>query len=110
MKANSGPGAVAIEEIRSHGRDLEPVVPILRHGLQDKLMAKEVEAAIIDTMGLENLTNLCRGKHIERACRLGRLLPPAQWQGGSSPWFCRVRKDKSDFWQVRGPTFRLGGQ
>jgi len=75
MKANSGPRGAAIEEIRSPGRDVEPVVPILRHGLQDKLMAQEVEAAMIDTIGLENLTNLCRGKHIERACRLGRLLP-----------------------------------
>jgi hypothetical protein len=30
--------------------------------------------------------------------RLGRMMG-----------FCRVSKDKSDFWQVLGPTFKLGG-
>lgn len=47
-------------------KNAEPQVHILRHGLKDNFMAEEVEAAIIDTIGLENLTNLCRGKHIER--------------------------------------------
>jgi hypothetical protein len=56
----------AIEEIRSRRAGCEPVVHILRHGLKDDEMAEEVEAAIIDTIGLENLTNLCRGKRIER--------------------------------------------
>jgi hypothetical protein len=56
----------AIEEIRSRRAGCEPVVHILRHGLKDDEMAEQVEAAIIDTIGLENLTNLCRGKRIER--------------------------------------------
>lgn len=62
--AGEGDKAKAIAEIRS--KKLEPLVHILRHGLQDNFMAEEVEAAIIDTIGLENLTNLCRGKRIER--------------------------------------------
>lgn len=70
-----------IEEIRSRRDGCEPVVHILRHGLESNAMAEEVEAAIIDTIGLENLTNLCRGKGIERgratakdlARRLGSL-------------------------------------
>lgn len=48
----------------------EPVVEILRYGLASEMIAFEVEAAIIDAIGLENLTNEVRGHGIER----GRLL------------------------------------
>lgn len=51
-------------DIRAEGG--EPEVHILRHGLPSAAMAEELEAAVIDTIGLENLTNLCRGKWIER--------------------------------------------
>jgi hypothetical protein len=56
--------AKQISVIRSKGR--EPEVHILRHGLRNDWTAEEVEAAVIDTLGLENLTNLCRGKRIFR--------------------------------------------
>lgn len=62
--AGEGEKAEAIAEIRR--KNYEPIVHILRHGLKDNYMAEEVEAAIIDTIGLENLTNLCRGKRIDR--------------------------------------------
>ena len=52
-----------IAEIRA--ADHEPRVEILRYGL-DESNALEVEAAIIDTLGLENLTNEVRGHGIER--------------------------------------------
>lgn len=53
-----------IKEIRAAGA--EPVVEILRYGLETKEACFEVEAAIIDTLGLENLTNRVRGHGIER--------------------------------------------
>lgn len=56
-----------IAEIRA--ANLEPVVEILRYGLSDADMAFEVEAAIIDAIGLENLTNEVRGHGVDR----GRL-------------------------------------
>ncbi len=49
--------------------DMEPLVHVLRFGLDAGLrmnLAEEIEAAVIDTLGLENLTNGCRGKGIER--------------------------------------------
>ena len=52
-----------IADIRKRG--LEPEVDILRYGL-DEVSAFEVEAAIIDALGLENLTNEVRGKATER--------------------------------------------
>lgn len=58
-----------IEEIRtSLGK--EPLVEILRYGLPDEATALEVEAAIIDALGIENLTNEVRGHGIQR----GRML------------------------------------
>lgn len=57
-----------ILEIRALGG--EPIVEILRYGLKSPEGAFEVEAAIIDAIGIENLTNLVRGHGIER----GRLL------------------------------------
>jgi hypothetical protein len=59
-----GKKAEVIKEIRAEG--LQPEVHILRHGLPTAKMAEEVEAAVIDAIGLENLTNLCRGKRIEQ--------------------------------------------
>lgn len=50
-----------IEEIRSQG--YEPVIEILVHGLEDDETAHKVEAAVIDLVGLNNLTNIKRGHH-----------------------------------------------
>ncbi|MBV6394503.1 MAG: hypothetical protein HFACDABA_00068 [Anaerolineales bacterium] len=57
-----------IKEIRRAG--YEPNVEILRYGLDNEEMAFEVEAAIIDAVGLEHLTNVVRGHGIEK----GRML------------------------------------
>ncbi len=56
-----------IDEIRA--AKLEPIVDILRYGLASEKAALEVEAAIIDAIGLENLTNAVRGHGVVR----GRL-------------------------------------
>jgi hypothetical protein len=61
---NEGSKALLIAEIRAE--DMQPEVHIVRHGLPNGKMAEEVEAAVIDAIGLENLTNLCRGKRIEQ--------------------------------------------
>ena len=53
-----------IKEIRGSGK--EPRVDIIRHGLADEKIALEVEAAIIDVIGLDNLTNKVNGHHRER--------------------------------------------
>jgi hypothetical protein len=53
-----------IAEIRRE--KLEPRVEILRYGLQSKGHCHDVEAAIIDAIGLENLTNSVRGHGIDR--------------------------------------------
>lgn len=53
-----------IAEIRSF--ELEPRVDIIRHGLIDEQTAFEVEAAVIDALGLENLTNEVLGHNIIR--------------------------------------------
>jgi len=52
------PTAEKIKEIRARGRD--PVVEIVRYGL-DARSAFLVESALIDTLGLNNLTNDIRG-------------------------------------------------
>jgi len=57
-----------INEIRNSG--YEPKVEILRYGLDTENIAFEVEAAVIDSIGLENLTNNVRGHGIEN----GRIL------------------------------------
>ena len=56
-----------IQNIRERGK--EPKVEILRYGLKDAETAFEVEASIIDAIGIENLTNAVRGHGIEH----GRL-------------------------------------
>jgi uncharacterized protein len=57
-----------IAEIRAAKR--QPRVEVLRYGLESEGVALEVEAAIIDALGLENLTNVVRGHGVER----GRML------------------------------------
>ncbi len=66
LRASEGEGAKSkrIREIRQVG--LQPQVEVLRYGLADASMCFEVEAAIIDAIGLENLTNAVRGHGIER--------------------------------------------
>lgn len=56
-----------IASIRKDG--LEPKVEILRYGLDSEKTVFEVEAAIIDAIGIDNLTNQVRGHGIEK----GRL-------------------------------------
>lgn len=53
-----------IQMIRTAGE--EPRVEILRHGLPSEQAALDVEAAIIDSLGIENLKNQVRGHHIQR--------------------------------------------
>lgn len=63
---------------------LEPIVEILRYGLESEKVALEVEAAIIDAIGLENLTNSVRGHGVER----GRLFATeVERLHGSKPVF-----------------------
>ncbi len=58
-----------IEQIRADGIH-EPQVEVIRYGLDSEEMAFQIEAAVIDTIGLENLTNEVRGHGIKN----GRLL------------------------------------
>jgi uncharacterized protein len=53
-----------IREIRKSGH--EPQVEILRHGMNSRSDALEMEAALIDALGRETLTNEARGHGIER--------------------------------------------
>ncbi|MDP2604753.1 MAG: hypothetical protein Q8S00_19525 [Deltaproteobacteria bacterium] len=53
-----------IQEIRAAGG--EPSVEILRYGLGSVRESFEVEAALIDALGLENLTNKVRGHGVDR--------------------------------------------
>jgi hypothetical protein len=53
-----------IEIIRAAGE--EPRVEILRYGLETEQAALDVEAAIIDSLGMENLTNPVRGHDTQR--------------------------------------------
>ena len=57
-----------IREIRRAG--YEPVVEIIRYGLASESAAFDVEAAVIDTIGIEHLTNIVRGHGVEK----GRML------------------------------------
>lgn len=59
--------AFRICSIRESGH--EPLIEILRHGLSDD-QASLVEASAIDLLGLDSLTNQCRGLH---ARSLGRV-------------------------------------
>ena len=53
-----------IKDIRGAG--LEPRVEVLRYGLKTDKESLEVEAAVIDALGLENLTNNVRGHGVVR--------------------------------------------
>ena len=57
-----------IEELRTV--DLEPSLEVLAHGLTDEETAYRVEAAVIDSLGLERLTNEVRGW---RSVQTGRM-------------------------------------
>ena len=52
-----------IEDLRAEGK--EPRLDILRYGMK-KEIAQEVEAAIIDSFGVSNLSNEIRGIHTEQ--------------------------------------------
>jgi len=59
LKDNSDTDKVRkIKEIRKRGK--EPLIEILAHGLDDETALK-VEAAAIDLIGIDNLTNIQRG-------------------------------------------------
>ena len=58
-----------INEIRKQGQ--EPQIDILAHGLEDENMALKIECAIIDTLGLKNLTNVVRGWESNIIGRMG---------------------------------------
>jgi hypothetical protein len=49
----------AIREIRANGQ--EPKIEILAHGLPSEEAAYRIEAAVIDVIGIKNLTNSVRG-------------------------------------------------
>lgn len=57
-----------IDELRAAG--LEPRIDILAHALSDEETAFRIEAAVIDLLGLDELTNQARGW---RSLQLGRL-------------------------------------
>jgi hypothetical protein len=62
------PVAQTIRGIRRAGR--QPQIDILAHGLLDAETAFRVEAAVIDSLGLDQLVNRVRGWH---ASQLGRM-------------------------------------
>jgi len=57
-----------IAELRAAG--LEPRLEVLAHGLADEETALRIEAAVIDLLGLDDLTNLARGW---QSVQMGRL-------------------------------------
>jgi len=59
-----------IREIRAAGH--EPGVEILRYGFTSARESFEVEAAVIDALGLENLTNKVRGYGVDRGRQSAR--------------------------------------
>lgn len=56
----------------------EPIIEILRHGIESEKACFDVEATVIDAIGIENLTNAVRGHSTERgrqsAIEVERLL------------------------------------
>lgn len=65
----------------------EPIIEVLRYGLDSKEVAYEVEASIIDSLGIDKLTNKVRGHGIEK----GRLrLTEIERMYESNP----IRKDQ----------------
>lgn len=59
-----------IDEIRASGH--EPVIEVLRYGLPSARECFEVEAAVIDAIGIENLTNAVRGHGVDRGRQTAR--------------------------------------
>jgi hypothetical protein len=57
-----------LEELKKQG--LEPEIDILAHALNDEETALRIEAAVIDLLGLDGLTNEVRGW---RSIQLGRM-------------------------------------
>ena len=64
-----------LDEIRRVGK--EPLIEILVHGLKDDITAKKIEAAAIDLIGIENLSNSIRGWESAELGRMGvnELIP-----------------------------------
>jgi len=60
-----------IKSIRSQGK--EPIIEIIRHGLSSET-ALEVEAAVIDSIGIRNLTNCIRGQRSERGRATAKII------------------------------------
>src|SRR5918994_4259260 len=60
--------AKILGELREAG--LQPRLDILAHGLANEETALRIEAAVIDLLGLDDLTNLVRGW---RSIQLGRM-------------------------------------
>jgi hypothetical protein len=72
-------------------KNAEPKIEILRYDLATKEIAFEVEASIIDALGIENLTNVVRGHKIER----GRLrLSEVKRLYGSAPTNIKTIKER----------------
>lgn len=70
-----------IAELRDE--DLRPRIDILAHGLRDEETAFRIEAAVIDLLGLDALTNEARGW---RSLQLGRLpLPELNFYYAAKP-------------------------
>jgi hypothetical protein len=65
-----GPSAktTRIAEIRKEGH--EPKIEILVHGLSDEETAYKIEAAVIDLIGPDNLTNEVKGYHSSKHGRM----------------------------------------
>jgi len=57
-----------LKELQEEGR--EPVLEVLAHGLPNEEIAFRIEAAVIDLLGLKELTNSTRGW---RSIQLGRM-------------------------------------
>ncbi|MBI4929699.1 MAG: hypothetical protein HY841_02975 [Bacteroidetes bacterium] len=84
-----------IKEIRS--RNKQPIVEIIRYGLASEKIALEVEASIIDTVGIENLTNSVRGHGIEK----GRLsVNEIERLYGSKPICVKDIKEKYMYFSI----------
>lgn len=78
-----------INEIKIKGK--EPIIEILRYGLESEKVALEIEAALIDSIGLDKLTNIVRGHGIEK----GRLTIEEIFNlYGNSPIYKKDIKEK----------------
>ena len=49
-----------LKKLKKNGK--EPLIQVLVHGLKDSDTAEKIEAAVIDLLGVDNLTNQKRGK------------------------------------------------